>query len=620
MRPDRVTMRLVRVLLLGGAVILFLLSSALLIVQLVLPARASVTQSSPARDCPDAPPVNAKTEPTLTFCSPINQGFVGGPYGTHIVLIGENFPARYIKWFYTQKKTLFDIKAVQACFTGKQSCPLSRLADPTTEPDSAGSLFRWTWNSASSFPQTTGDYFLLAIINNQKGFVSIVSSVPFTLLSSQAPCIVADNDSASKDCSRTQRFQLSSSTSSQMLTLKGSNWLLQGPGKADVGANVVITLTCDPTSTISCSQAQLSQLKATADASGHFTRPLSLPANLVGTYDICAASQAQTVATPITSPQNSDTVVNDSLTYGCAQQIDTTGLIITIKPPVPIPSPTPNPVLTTIGNVLDVLSILTLLPIIAALLLYFIYSVRILFARPSPPTTTNTTPREPSQGGNQQNANGPAPSSFQEDRPQSNYPLTNELWWQSTTVRTSKVAHNFVPLSKKVVRKKARNIGQLIARGQLVEIRTIAQQVLVVDDGLWDKIRESLHKAPPPAIPPDAAEQAFEKIRQINIQDRNSLLPLCSEAIILYEMVLPTLSSYPVHAADVAYNLGYAYFSLSTSAPSTGQFLLQLAISLYTSALNVYRNKGLYRQQEYTQSSINNAYIALSKLSSNYSD
>ncbi len=334
MRLDKVLTYSRRLVLATGVGILFLLCFIILTAQAVLPIPTVKTQLVPSLSCPDAPPLNTQSGATLTFCSPTNQGYVGGPYGTHIVLVGENFPGGSIKWFYqqqtpNQQNSYLNTNAAKVCLNGNGSCSLSPIASSQAKLIQGEILFGWTWNATASFPNKKADYSLIAIINSSQGPVTVVSSVAFSLLSTQAPCIIVDDGSSimPTDCSQSQELQLTPSTSSQSLTLKGTNWLLQGLNNADVGANVTITVSCDPA--VPCTHKQISQLMATADLNGKFSKKLSLPANIFGTFDICVDSRSSTVATPITSSQNVDTVVNNALTYGCTPEGDSQELTIT---------------------------------------------------------------------------------------------------------------------------------------------------------------------------------------------------------------------------------------------------------------------------------------------------
>src|SRR5947209_20310835 len=82
MRLDKISTYIFRLSLLGGVGILFLLCGIIFTAQAVSPVPVAKTPLLPSLVCPDAPPVNVQSRATLTFCSPINQGFVGGPYGT----------------------------------------------------------------------------------------------------------------------------------------------------------------------------------------------------------------------------------------------------------------------------------------------------------------------------------------------------------------------------------------------------------------------------------------------------------------------------------------------------------------------------------------------------------
>jgi hypothetical protein len=422
------------------------------------------------------------------------------------------------------------------------------------------------------------NYYLIAIIQSQQGITAVTTAegntlVNFSLLSPQAPCVVVDagDGNVPPNCLQPQKLSFTSGSSPHSLTLKGLNWLLQAPisptniNPTNVGTNVTITVTCDSNSATSCNQAQSIQATTKSDSKGQFTKTLSLPTNLVGTYDICVASQAPTNSQPMTNVSNTDTVVNNALTFDCPQQGDKAGLTITINKPVPPPvtptvtitvthtlksTTTPNELLVKASQALDTLSFIAWLPIFAAIVLYLIYGIRtkrFSDGKVTEDSTGNATPPVSASYG-QPTSPAPAPTSSRE------------------------------------------YIAQLAERGDFDGIQTIAREKIVADSDLWDMIRKSLQKVPRSLIPDDAGYRAFANLEEVDNQTPEKTLSLCCESIVLYEMLLPTIARNSLAFADTSFNLGAAYRKLSTLKLLTISFLLSLAIENYKNALQIYEN------------------------------
>lgn len=437
-------------------------------------------------DCPDAPPANTQDGAMLAFCSPINHGFVGGPYGTHIVLIGENLPVGKINWFYIGQNSPLDAKKVKNCFTNEQSCPLSPLADQATRPTQSGWGFGWTWNAASPFPKTKANYSLTANINTGYSFIPVASSIPFSLLTTQVPCVVASN----------------------------------------------------------------------------------------GSY-------AQT-STSATSLLNNSTLVNNALTYGCTQQDNTRGLIITMRQTI-------QP-LATSGQMLGILSLLALVPIIVALILYLVYAIRRQIIEPSPSDIDVTA--------------------------QPTYPLLNEQQWDELERQIGANQPETVLSKNSMTQWKKK----LVEQEQLDIIISTALKELLTNAKLWKKILKDLHKFPTKNIPSEAMAEAFANLQVILHTNPNQVHLLCGKTIILYEILLPIAPPETVCAADIAYNLGFAYSNLSAASPLTRTALLDMAIKRYDDALKIYESRKMHKQQIYTLSNKSIVCTILSKLASKNKD
>ncbi len=271
--------------------------------------------------------------------------------------------------------------------------------------------------------------------------------------------------------------------------------------------------------------------------------------------------------------------------------------------PTSIPISAPK---LTVDQILSISSFVALVPIFVASVLFFIVYFVERRAELCTPDTTCI--------GNSSSL--PA----LEDKSQLVYLPINEQWWNNIEVSFNSKLPGAKPLDTSGdVLKKVQSVPKLIENGRLNEIRIIARQILVSNSKFWDDMLKNLHKARSSVIPLDAAEQAFVYLQTITIHDPSTLLLLSSDAIILYEILHPTMQTKSLRAADIAYNLGYAYSCLSTTTPYTCSYLLQLAIKKYQKSLQVYKDRKMLLQQKKTLDSLGNAYIALSKISSKQS-
>lgn len=308
------------------------------------PARAQAIKGDAAEStplaCPDAKPVVKGAAPSLDFCSPKYGGNVAGPVGSHIVLIGENFPQDPLYWLLTPNNSL---PAAQACLASQAKLQdnCSRLQPPRTSRPGAGkALYGWTWNTAS-FPTTPANYYFIAVFSPQVSPHFVPSSVSFSLLDSQPPCIMAKVDASHQsDCASAQPLTLSAGTT---VTLLGSHWELGWrPAVQHTVEQVTVTAGCAPSE--QCTPDPL--FTTTIDevtVQGTFTQQVTVPQNATGSYLLTAFSTTdQQIATPdVNANQSINIIFTDSLTFGMDD--DSTKLPVQVVKQVIAPTPAHTP-------------------------------------------------------------------------------------------------------------------------------------------------------------------------------------------------------------------------------------------------------------------------------------
>lgn len=308
------------------------------------PGPQGITKATTQFHCPDAKPVTPSVSPSLDFCSPKYIGDVAGPYGTHITLVAENMPdIDHTDWELIKSASSFSLGAptvptpdtttLQKC-TKQDGCTFLRKPQATSLASSSFLLY-WTWKSTEDFPSTPGNYFLVAHKVNSASFV--VSSVAFSLLTSQPPCIMISIDgSGSKpgDCSSTSSASSISIKSGDKLTITGSNWQSWGSNNykqssSSSSETVTISATCN------CSTLLFtSPITATVKADGTFsTLPIPITTTHLNNYEIQAFCAVQPeIATPGADPgSSSNTIVDNALTFGHNEMGDETSLTLLLQ-------------------------------------------------------------------------------------------------------------------------------------------------------------------------------------------------------------------------------------------------------------------------------------------------
>ncbi len=585
--------RLVLVLLCCATLVLLALLSSALLTRHAASSREEVHASlllaqAALSDCPDARKVDPKDGPVLDFCSPKYAGNVNGPVGSHIVLLGQNFPAQPKAWVITQNKNI-GLQDVQACLASGGTCA-GKVLQNAAAPKQVGQgeyEFFWTWNPPN-FPTTPQDYYFATELT-QKSIppkpVLVVGSVAFTLTSIPSPCISINNGNGVADCSRPQSFTLTSGSS---FTLQGSNWLLNSSTLPPT-PTIAITTKC---AAARCSQNLLSQsLTIPLDASGAFSQTIELPKNVTGKYIICASYQVQSPPplTPVATPgQDFNTVIlntdagdipfNGSLTFGCKG--DTTALILTVNPQ-PIPSPTPTP---TRGyeNVLDIVSyagILLAMPILL-LCLYFFWQ-----SRKASPQTVGT--------GQQKSLSGAL--------------VNNNLSFPTSPNMTTTADRRVTANNQDAVK---RAVGELVQSKPEMAVQ-LAKQALISNRAQWNLLLQAIEKEPR-AAPANVGDIALSSVKQAKQDKQNELEHIC-KAVILYRWFINTRRNSPA-VVDYWHNLGHAYNDLSSIVPIMSSTLLADALACYRVALSIYQPQRDYDSCFATSRNIGDVYLTMSSL------
>jgi len=174
-------------------------------------------------------------------------------------------------------------------------------------------LSSWVWHAP--FPNQKGDYHLVALLENG---TSVRSSLAFTVLSSQPPCITtstASSDQPSQpdnnnDCSHAQTITLRQSS---RFAVQGTNWILGWIPQTPYQLNQQVEVIAQCAFGSRCSQSLLFDFTIVTDHSGAFTKHLSVPADATGVYMVSAANRTQASFQPGGS-QN--TVADHALTFG----------------------------------------------------------------------------------------------------------------------------------------------------------------------------------------------------------------------------------------------------------------------------------------------------------------
>jgi hypothetical protein len=293
-------------------------------------------------DCPPGSATTNSDGPTLDFCSPIYGGNVAGPAGSHIVLIAQHIPNEPLAWALVDSSIANAQASVAHCFSRTQHTQCSLLNTPQANliPNEPGGYYLyWTWTSTQGFLlKAPNDYYIVARIGSGASAQFYLSSVSFSLLSSEPPCITiavtktppasttpaaatssptpapSPNPSSPAHCKPTPTTV--QAKAGQTITISGSNWLLGwSRDKGNEFAKVEITATCTQGAT--CKATPLFDLSQSQASDGTFSVSFAIPAaNSSGTYTVtasCSAGEYLPGGPPI---DNADIFVGNALTFG----------------------------------------------------------------------------------------------------------------------------------------------------------------------------------------------------------------------------------------------------------------------------------------------------------------
>lgn len=235
-------------------------------------------------NCANRPPHGS--DAYIEFCAPSFNGNVEGPWNSHVTLIGGNFktPPQAIYLAMSPKTGQIGCTLLQsACLSFDNAAKPSDITALLKQTLFTGFTLTFTWTFPTTLATTGSDYALVA--EDQDGKL-IISGASFTLLSGQAPCVVAYVAGASPDCSTAQSRSLEA-LEGQTIQIAGSGWL---PGNQAQTINVFLEcVTCTP------KQAPLKQMSTSGSdqaTTGGALGPgsVTLPAGVTGEYRLMASN------------------------------------------------------------------------------------------------------------------------------------------------------------------------------------------------------------------------------------------------------------------------------------------------------------------------------------------
>ncbi|QBD80793.1 hypothetical protein EPA93_34430 [Ktedonosporobacter rubrisoli] len=250
-------------------------------------------------------------KPSLDFCSPTYLGQAGGPAGARLILLGTNFPEQGIPdhWWLTPQNVSPQIcqqaKAAESCI----ALPAPRIKAALNN----ATLYSWPWDSP--FPTQKGAYMITA----QLGTQLISSGEPFTLLTTQVPCITIAAQSAQKNasCAQPQNYLI---PGNKPLTLTGSNWLLNWQGvSASLPLNfqLEVLATCAKGAQKICGYQDLFHLTIEPNRDGSFSKTINFPAGKKGTYSVTVRNRTDPTGLNGVQP----TIADQALTFGLSEEM-----------------------------------------------------------------------------------------------------------------------------------------------------------------------------------------------------------------------------------------------------------------------------------------------------------
>src|SRR6266487_3183860 len=527
--------------------------------------KASAGAQTPV--CPKIPTPQKQGTALLAFCAPKYLGNVAGPYGSHIVLVGENLSQIPSTWLIVpENRPITNSQKLVSCATQSTASCL-QLPVPQVSKLDQSTLFSWIWGK--DIPNKVGDYNITAIIGRlQDAHPQIVSTaVSFTLLTSEAPCITLDNT----NCSSTQPASVIDLSKTRTLILFGSNWAL-GWGANAITESIEMTASCS-TPQYCANRTPLFDItipSSQIDADGGFSREISLSTNISGTYRLTAINHVQTVIT--TGNTANDTVADGTLSFGNTGDINSLTIRL-IPPPVP---PTIN------AGILNMFATIVLL--LASLGILYHFFIR---QRQAPAVTPSY---QASTAEKQQFIQAP-PIQISSGTLLSSYSSPSE---RRVTEVTTGNASNF------------QHKHLLVAFPPIV---APAPKALIISS-ISKLIRSST---------PNFNRKIQRAIQTIDSKSARSnpqqLLRQCSRALVYCALVFPRTQIDSQEYADTLFDMGFTYINLAAIAEHTVPFLLQNARRSYEAAMDIYKLGGNAEAYNTTLIALGDAWYALSEVS-----
>jgi hypothetical protein len=277
-------------------------------------------QSSSDANCPGVD-INDKT-PIITICSPRFRGNAEGPAGTHITLLGRNFPSPPTAFYLLQVPSNFKAPSVNilndtCAVVGNFKCfPVQDMQSQLSQIQNTQSF---TLNFDWKFPvmEVKKDYFIILsyLSHNDKNelqAIPVVSNISFTLRSPNVPCInISFTPNPKPGCS--PKASTPPLSAGSKIYIHGENWY--------PGGNIQIVhiqlKTCQP----SCQQGDsIPLVDATPDTNGAFTsKVVTLDKNWNG-YQLMASNSVPNNVTP---QQHLQMQADNALTFGHIEKGDT---------------------------------------------------------------------------------------------------------------------------------------------------------------------------------------------------------------------------------------------------------------------------------------------------------
>lgn len=239
--------------------------------------------------------------PYIQFCSPSFDGNVEGPWGAHVTAVGGNFkaPIQAIFLATAQKSGLFGCAAsASSCLSFENASKMADVLALLKQTPLSQFTVSFTWTFSPSLAAAGSNYYIVA---EDQGGKIFASSLSFTLLSSQAPCIVVATTTVPTSCGS------STVLGAPLQVVEGDSIVIAGYGwlPSDTGQSITVDLQC---ATCAPKQVKLGTLAVSKDdgatpAGSLPQTTVTLPAGVTGTYRVYASNDDQSITFGDTSVQ-----------------------------------------------------------------------------------------------------------------------------------------------------------------------------------------------------------------------------------------------------------------------------------------------------------------------------